>query len=248
MTTLVVARPDDPTSSLAIETALAVRNGEVVVAAIGTSATEPVLRQAIAAGADHGIRVDLPDRDVTSGVEDAFVLAELVEQLRPDIVLVGARRGKLGTYGAGPALAELTGLPHIGSVSRAQRIGDQMRVERRRESDLETVVCTLPAVLSVEWGPPLRYPTLPGRLRARRADVRVVEAGSTPKPSAEGLRRTGPKPRRKLEQRRGPGFDHVLGMLLGGASGGGGGRRLAGDLDDLAVQIVKVCTEVLEGA
>ena len=121
MTTLVVARRNDPTSSLAIETALTLRRGEVVVAAIGTAAIEPVLRQAIAAGVDRGVRIDLAERDATSGVGDAFALVPLVEQLRPDLVLVGARRGKLGTYGAGPALAELTGLPHIGSATTETR-------------------------------------------------------------------------------------------------------------------------------
>jgi electron transfer flavoprotein alpha/beta subunit len=163
--------------------------------------------------------------------------------------LLGARRGKLGTYGAGATLAELADLPHVGSVSSLHKASkDRLQAERRRESDVETVFCPLPAVVSIEWGVPLRYPTLPGRLRARRIDIEVDVVEAAAPGRVEVLRTTGPKPRHKLEQRTGPGFDHVLGLLLGGAGGGGGGRELSGDLEDVASQVVTACTRVLQGA
>jgi len=61
------------------------------------------------------------------------------------------------------------------------------------------------------------------------------------------IKRTGPKPHRKLATRSLPALDHVMGLLLGGVGGGGSGRRLEGGSEEVAAQIVAACLPEMEG-
>jgi electron transfer flavoprotein alpha/beta subunit len=243
MTALVLVRPGDPTSEIALEIALRLRPGAVVAAGVGEERLDAPLRAALAVGADKAIRLAAT---ADSALGEVAVIARLATEISPSLILCGARRGRLGTNPVGPALADLLGLPHVGSLSH---VGDpratEIHLARRREGMVDSIACPLPAVLSVEWGPPLRYPTLPGRLRARRSDIEVVHGAVESEPALELLRRTGPKPRRKLAQRTGSAMDHVFGMLLGGATGDGSGRRLEGDPADVGAQIVAACLPIL---
>jgi electron transfer flavoprotein beta subunit len=144
VTTLVVVHHDDPSSRLALEVGLDLLRGEVVAVTVGGAEHDDALREAVAAGAHRAIRLTGPNGDTTSGVADAALLAPLVDELRPKLTLLGARRGRLGTYGAGPALAELTGLAHVGAVSSVRQVDDRFQVQRRREGDLETIRCPIP--------------------------------------------------------------------------------------------------------
>ena len=243
MTALVLIGPSDPTGAIALETALRLELGAVVVVSVGDESRDAPLRATLAAGAEKAIRISAP---IEHPIEEAFPIAALAGDLAPTLVLAGARRGRIGTNPVGPALAEMLALPHVGSVARIDRPDEEtVRVLRRREGMLDMISCPLPAVVSVEWGPRLRYPTLRGRLRARRADIEVVDGASEPLGKVKIIRRTGPKPRRKLAQRTGPALDHVIGMMLGGAAGEGSGQRLEGAPAAVAAQIVAACIPIL---
>ena len=198
MKTLVLVDPGSPTGQIALEAALTLRQdgGEVVVAGCG----ERDLRRALAVGADRAVLLSDGER-----LARARSLASLVESEGADLVVVGGRVGRTAMNLIGPAVAQLTGRPHVGAVSS---VTAGLLVERRKDGMLESLRCPLPAVMSIEWGRMLRYPLLPGRLRAAKA---VIEEWSGPLAESEGLSRstvlaaTGPKPRRKLPGRTAPG-------------------------------------------
>ncbi len=243
MTAVVLLHPFDPTGEIALETALRLQLGAVVAVGVGDESVEGALRSAMAVGADKAIRID----SSASQLDEAHVLAPLISDLAPSLVMTGARNGRIGVNPVGPALAQMSGLPHVGSVSAiGVDHGGKLVIERRREGMRDRLRCPIPAVVSIEWGPRLRYPTLPGRLRARRADVEVIR-GAPPVSRLQELRLTGPKPRRKLAQRRAPAIDYVFEMLLGGSVGEGSGAPLEGDPAEIAATVLDACRPLLGG-
>lgn len=64
------------------------RRGEVLVVTLGPATTEPRLRNALATGADRALRIEAEDAALDGGLV-ARALARLVEEERPDLVLMG---------------------------------------------------------------------------------------------------------------------------------------------------------------
>jgi electron transfer flavoprotein beta subunit len=189
----------------------------VVAVTAGPAAAEPVLREALAAGADRVVRVDLP-----ATAPSAAVAAGLAG------VLVGAEAVVCGDWsldrgsGSVPAFlaahlgaAQALGLVAV-TIDAADDAADdaapdpdpdhtaarRVRVERRLDGGRrERLEVTAPMVLSVEGRERLRRADLDGLLRAREAAVDVVlpapvgpgAAAHEPTPVASGPYR--PRPR-----------------------------------------------------
>jgi len=246
---VMVLLNDGPAARIALE--VAIRLSEQVGVAsdavvLGGPDSDILLRTAVAAGSGRAVRIDPGDvgQDLLTVSGAAAATAR---ELGPDLILVGGREGRTGMNLLGSAMAEHLGFAHVGSTASVRIAGESVIVERRAEGVLDIIECPLPAVVSVEWGPRLRYPTLPDRLRAMRSPIEVQNGAEGVVAGTRVLRVTGPKPHRKLAKRSLPALDHVMGLLLGGVGGGGSGRRLEGEGDEVTAQIVAACLPEMEG-
>jgi len=249
---LMVLLNEGPTALIALETAIRLaERGDTGVQAVvvGGGDRDALLRRAIAAGCEHAVRFDLGGAAVEDVVANAAAAAEIARRFEPNLILIGGREGRTGMNLLGPAIAEFLGVCHVGSVSSVRVSNACATVERRAEGVLDTIECPLPAVVSVEWGPRLRYPTLQDRLRSRNAAIELWDESDVDAIPVltRVIKRTGPKPHRKLATRSLPALDHVMGLLLGGVGGGGSGRRLEGGSEEVAAQIVAACLPEMEG-
>lgn len=151
--------------------------GELLVATAGPAAAEVVLREALAAGAHHAVRIDL---EATATSEE--VAAGLAERLAgADVVLCGDWSLDRGS-GSVPAFlaAQLVAASGLGCTVLAldpDRPGE-VRAERRLDGGRrERLVLESPAVVSVEGGGTrLRRASLAAVLKAREAAVEVASA------------------------------------------------------------------------
>ena len=109
----------NPFDLYALETALRLtengktpkkREGEVVVITLGPKETETNLRSALATGADRAIRVETTD-EALDGRLVALALKKLVEEEKPDLVVMGKQVVDGENNMVGQALAELLGWP-----------------------------------------------------------------------------------------------------------------------------------------
>ena len=103
-------------------------------------------------------------------------------------MLLGNEASDTGDYQVGIRLAHLLGLPVATGIKSLSIAADGTSAQARREyrGVTETYQLPLPAVVTVKEGINLpRYPSLPGRLRAKRAVIERVPVEFTP----EGLRR-----------------------------------------------------------
>lgn len=108
----------------ALEEALKIREefgGEVTVLSMGPPEATPVLREALALGADRAFL--LSDRAFAGAdtLATSKTLARAVNQLDNfDLILCGSESSDGGTAQVGAQLAELLGIPYVGKVTRLQ--------------------------------------------------------------------------------------------------------------------------------
>jgi electron transfer flavoprotein beta subunit len=153
-----------------------------VAVSLGSAAIEPMLRDALAAGADDVLRVAGPDPAETvasDGSAEARALAAAIRERHgdPDLVLCGDRSADRGT-GATPAFlaAELGAAQALGLVEFSYSAGALTGLRRLDAGRRERLAIPAPAVCSLEpTDIRLRRAPLPATLRARTAEIPVAE-------------------------------------------------------------------------
>jgi len=153
------------------------QGGEVVVLTLGPPEAEEQLRDCMAIGADRGILL------LAEGAEwDAqATAAAIVDAIRADggfdLVLFGNESADSGNYQVGIRVAYALGLSVVTGLKGIAVEGERVRCEREAAGGRDVYVVPTPAVLTVLEGLNLpRYPSVPGRLRAKSKPL----ATSTP--------------------------------------------------------------------
>jgi electron transfer flavoprotein beta subunit len=167
--------------------------GEVVVLTLGPAEAEEQLRDCMAIGADRGIllKTDGAEWDAQA---TASAIVDAVSGEEPfDLLVFGNESADAGNYQVGIRVAYALGLPVVTGLKKIE-IGDgRARVERDAGGARDVYEVPLPAVLTVLEGLNLpRYPSVPGRLRAKSKPLAVVEL-ARPESKLEKLRLVVPE-------------------------------------------------------
>ena len=114
-----------------------------------------------------------------------------------DLLLLGNEAADTGDYQVGIRVAEALGWPCATGIKHLALEDGRVRARREYRGSEETFEFRLPAVITVKEGINLpRYPSLPGRLRAKRAVIERVPAGLAGRRAAHdraaGARRAAP--------------------------------------------------------
>ena len=163
------------------------QGGEVVVLTLGPAEAEEQLRDCMAIGADRGIllKTDLEwDAQAT-----AAAIVDAVRAEEPfDLLVFGNESADAGNYQVGIRVAYALGLPVVTGLKKIELSDGHARVERDAGGARDVYEVQLPAVLTVLEGLNLpRYPSVPGRLRAKAKPLAVVEP-ARPESRLEKLR------------------------------------------------------------
>jgi electron transfer flavoprotein beta subunit len=153
---------------------------EVVVATIGPERAEETIRQALAKGADRAVRIwddDLAERRLLDTTTKATLLAAVVDEVDPDLVLSGVQAGDDAFGATGVALARQVDF-EWGAVVNAlelDRDAGVAHVHRELEGGVsELVDIDLPAVLTIQTGiNDPRYASLRGIRQAQSKPLDV---------------------------------------------------------------------------
>ena len=176
--------------------------GNVTVLTLGPQAAADQLRDMLALGASRAVLLETDGREWGPiATAEAIVAAVRGSESPYDLLLFGNEAADTGDYQVGVRVAHLLGLPCVTGIknlevtmSAASAGGDAARSAagasaraRREYRGIEEIFdIPLPAVISVKEGINLpRYPSLPGRLRAKRAAIEQ----SAPEWHPEGLRK-----------------------------------------------------------
>jgi len=160
--------------------------GSVTVASLGPVAAEEQLRACLALGASAAVLLETADGVETGPIATAAALHAVAAAGDFDLVLLGNEASDTGDYQVGIRLAHLLGRPVATGIKAIVVSGDgsSLAASRTYRGILETFTLPLPCVVTVKEGINLpRYPSLPGRLRAKRASIARVTV-TEPGPAA----------------------------------------------------------------
>jgi electron transfer flavoprotein beta subunit len=180
-----------PHEECAVEEAVQITErvgGTVTVLTLGPPEAADQLRDMLALGAHRGVLLETDGREWGPIATSAAIVAA-VGELGPTtfpLILAGNEAADTGGYQVGIRVAHALGRPCLTGIKRLELAGDMIRAAREYRGAQEQFEVALPAVATVKEGINLpRYPSLPGRLRAKRAEITVL----SPQWQAEGLRK-----------------------------------------------------------
>lgn len=171
----------NPFCEIAVEEAVRLKEAgtatEVVVVSIGDKACQEQLRTALALGADRAIHVETDAK--LESLHVAKILAKLVEQEQPELVILGKQTIDADNNQTGQMLAALTKRGQATFASKVVIEAGKAVVTREVDGGLQTVAVNLPAIITTDLrlNEP-RYASLPNIMKAKRKQLDVVAADS----------------------------------------------------------------------
>ncbi len=171
----------NPADAHAVEEALVVREavggGEVVAVAMGPAGGAEGLRAALAMGADRAVMAADPAFAGADVVATARVLAALIAQEAPGLVVFGALSADGGGAMLWAAVAEFLGQPLLSGARGIQVTDGRARVSRTTTDGVVVLEAPLPCVVALS-GPvnAPRYPTFRDVLVARKREILLRSA------------------------------------------------------------------------
>jgi electron transfer flavoprotein beta subunit len=204
-----------PHEECAVEEAVQIverEGGRVTVLTLGPPEAADQLRDMLSLGAQQAMLLETDGRE-WGPLATAAAITGAVRELPCDLLLFGNEAADTGGYQVGVRVAHALGRPVATGIKKLTRTDAGFQASREYRGVQETYELPLPAVLSVKEGINLpRYPSLPGRLRAKRATIEV----SHPEWQPEGLRKRRlrvPEETRKRAQVLGSGVDAVPALV-----------------------------------
>jgi electron transfer flavoprotein beta subunit len=163
------------------------RGGSVTVLTLGPAAAAGQLRDMLALGASRAVLLETDGREWGPvATAEAIVTALQAGPVPYDLLLFGNEAADTGDYQVAVRVAHALGLPCVTGIKNLEVAGGSARARREYRGTEEVFDVPLPAVISVKEGINLpRYPSLPGRLRAKRATIETREPQWRP----DGLRK-----------------------------------------------------------
>ncbi len=165
----------NPFDEIAVEEAVRIKErgeaAEIVAVSIGSAKSQDTLRTALAMGADRAILVKT-DQSVIEPLAVAKLLKRVVENEKPDLVIMGKQAIDDDCNQTGQMLAGLLGWPQGTFASKVELNGAKVKVVREVDGGLETVQLAKPAVITTDLrlNEP-RYASLPNIMKAKKKPI-----------------------------------------------------------------------------
>jgi electron transfer flavoprotein beta subunit len=132
----------------AVQLAEAGHADEIVIVSIGPKAASDVILTALAMGAHRGILIETDAELETLAI--AKLLARIVAEENPDIVLLGKQAVDDDSNHVGQMLAALTDRPQATFASALKIAGQELEVTREIDTGRETIAIPLPAIVTAD--------------------------------------------------------------------------------------------------
>ena len=155
--------------------------GSSTVLTLGPDEAQEQLRDMMAIGADRAVHLVTDGQECDPQATAAAIIAAIEAQAEPfDLLLFGNESADAGNYQVAIRVAHARGLPCVTGIKAIAVQGDTIRCEQEVPGGRDVYVLPLPAVVTVKEGLNLpRYPSVPGRLRAKRKPLQSL----TPEPA-----------------------------------------------------------------
>lgn len=186
--TAYLAFTTSPHEECAVEAAVQLveaHGGEATVLTLGPAEAEEQLRYAASVGVANCVLLPIAEAD-WDPQRTAAAIADAVRGLEAsggpfDLVLFGNESADSGNFQIGVRVAHALGRPMVNGIKGIEIVGTDVRAKREAEAGVEVYAMPMPAVLGVKEGINLpRYPTMKGRLNAKKVAVESVSPAAEP--------------------------------------------------------------------
>jgi len=163
--------------------------GESVVLTLGPPEAEEQLRDMMAIGVDRAIHLT-SDGSEWDPQATASAIADAIDAdgTAFDLILFGNESADAGNYQVAIRVAYKLGLPVVTGVKGIGVQDGRVRLEQEVPSGRDIYELSTPSVVTVKEGPTLpRYPSVPGRIRAKKKPV-AASTPARPEPKLEMVR------------------------------------------------------------
>ncbi len=218
----------NPYDEFAVEESIRLKEkngGEVVVVSVGSDKTQEALRYCLAMGADRAVLIQDPALENGDNHSAAVALAKLLADMEYDLIFCGKEAVDDGAAQVPSRLAEKLDLPQANVITSFELGEGQATVTREIDGGTEVLEVQLPAVFSAQKGlNEVRYPSLPGIMKAKRKELKVVSladlglSAEDVAPKAELVQAELPPPRKA-------------------------GKVLQGEVEEVVAELVKLLQE-----
>lgn len=152
----------------------------VTVLNVGGPETEPVIRKALAIGANDAVRINTEPKDSYSASKE---IAEAARSGGYDLILCGKESIDYNGGAVPGMVAQLLDWPFVNATVGLEIDGSEAKAVREIEGGKETISVKLPAVIAGQKGlvdeKELIIPNMRGIMTARTKPLNVMEAAST---------------------------------------------------------------------
>ncbi len=149
--------------------------GEVTILSMGPERATESIRKALSMGADKAVHLvddGLAGSDVLG---TSAAIAGVLGQIGFDLVILGSESTDARTGVLPAMLSERLGVPQLSYASKVEVDGSAITINRLADYGYDTVVATLPAVISVvEKINEPRYPSFKGIMAAKKKPVQTM--------------------------------------------------------------------------
>ncbi|HEX6383095.1 MAG TPA: electron transfer flavoprotein subunit beta/FixA family protein [Anaerolineae bacterium] len=154
--------------------------GTSIVLTLGPEVAVEQLRDSLAMGIDQAILLETDEKEwdprSTAQAIVAAIEAQRSQGQAFDLFLFGNEAADSGDYQVGVRVAHALDLPCVTGIKELEIRDDTVLARREASGGWEVFEVSLPAVFTVKEGINLpRYPSLPGRLKAKKKPVERFE-------------------------------------------------------------------------
>ena len=148
--------------------------GSVTIVTVGLASDDPIIRKALAIGADNAVRIDAFPKDAY------FISNQIANYAKGesfDLVLLGKETINYNGSQVGGMLAQLLDLPFVSIASKIDLSEDKLTIEKEIPGGVEVSELSFPAVISCAKGvAEQRIPNMRGIMAARTKPLNVLPA------------------------------------------------------------------------
>ena len=146
--------------------------GSVTIITVGGADAEPIMRKALAIGADSAVRIDA---DPTDAYFVAGQIAAYAQDKNYDLILAGKETINYNGGQVPGMISEFLDMPYVSNASKLDVNGQTAAIERDVQGGIEVLEVGLPLVLSAAKGmAEQRIPNMRGIMAARTKPLSVV--------------------------------------------------------------------------
>ncbi|MBT7897002.1 MAG: electron transfer flavoprotein subunit beta/FixA family protein [Flavobacteriales bacterium] len=152
----------------------------VTVITVGDATTEPVIRKALAIGADNAIRVNLKALDSYSTARE---IANYIKENPFDLIIAGKESSDYNGGAVPGIISDILEIPFINACNGLSTDGNSAELKREIDGGIETLKINLPIIIGGQKGlveeSELRIPNMRGIMTSRSKPLEVIEPNQT---------------------------------------------------------------------